>query len=87
MLSKLGAATSDGLGGDGDLLAARKRLSTRGELERPEKSLGMRHCPEGVLRDIALRPYVRPAEAYVFDPMHTAFSYGFASLEVHRLVA
>ena len=82
-MSELDVATSEEVWGKVDLLATDR---TQGEQERLDKSLGLKHCREGVLFDRALRPHVRPSGVHTYDPMHTAFCNGIASFEVHNLL-
>ena len=57
-----------------------------GAFKALQMSSGLNFNPRGVLADVPLRPFSRPASSWTWDPMHCMFSNGIVSFEVHLLL-
>ena len=70
-----------------DLLRELDRLgTTKGEFEKVEKALGLTYNPLGLLSDMELRPFVRVASSWTYDPTHVCFCSGIAHREIDEFL-
>ena len=65
-----------------DRLVALDSHSSRAEMDRQQKAVGMNINANGVLADMALRPHVGPVSTMTYDWQHTFLSNGVASQEM-----
>lgn len=65
-----------------DLLSSRHPVLNRKEFSELEQSLGLNHCPMGVLWDAALRDVFLPVHHVQYDWMHCCFVQGVFQLEI-----
>ena len=66
-----------------DLLQSSRGTMGVGAFKQLEMSTGFNHNERGILADTELRPFLRPASSFTFDPMHCLWSNGIVSVEVH----
>ena len=63
-------------------MVSRPGLSVKAR-EELETQLGVKHAPESVLMDPALRTVARPAECITYDPMHCLLCNGALGIELY----
>ena len=77
--------TDEGVYFAADALTAAVGLSpSKGHVTQLEVAFGINYLPRGLLFDLELRDFYRPATGSRLDPMHTWFSNGVAQKEIAR---
>ena len=79
-------ASSEELWLKADRLHAAHGTSTKIAFEHLQMVYGFTYCPEGLLWDRELRPYVLPAECTTYDSMHVFVSNGIVQNETGYLL-
>ena len=69
-----------------DMLARSRPVMTKKLFEEHEKAVGISLNPQGVLADVSLRAFVKPATVHTYDVMHVLFSNGICQLEFYLLL-
>jgi hypothetical protein len=65
-----------------DMLNELSSTATPGEFKQIEQAMGIAFNPVGVLSDRELRPHVRLASVWTYDPMHICFANGICHFEM-----
>lgn len=77
------AETDEGIYYMADTLTAAAGMArNKGHIARLETAFGINLLPRGLLFDLELRPFYRPATGSRLDPMHTWFGNGIAQKEI-----
>ena len=69
-----------------DMLARSLPVMTKKAFGDREKAVGIAFNPHGVLADVSLRSFVKPADVHTYDVMHVLFSNGTCQLEIYLLL-
>lgn len=83
--SQLVRATNEDVWGKFDELAAIRATTRIGRFGLLQTAAGLRYLPHGVLANPSLRPYVKPVDGNMHDPMHIYVSNGVMNFELHAL--
>ena len=69
-----------------DYLSRQRGRVTKKDFKVMTQSLGFNHCTHGILQDVALREFVKPAGNLMYDWMHCVLVQGVFPLEVNLML-
>ena len=79
-------ASDDEIWAKADRLHADHGTGTKTAFENLQKIYGLTYCPDGVLWDFQLRPYLSPSKVTTYDSMHVLLGNGMAQNETGYLL-